>query len=268
MKTALTIAGSDSSGGAGIQADLKTFSALGVYGMSVITAVTAQNTQGVFGVEELSEKIITGQLDAVFQDIPVDSVKIGMLSNAEIIQIIARKLRVYQPHHVVLDPVMVSKSGYDLLRPEAKAALIEHLLPLATVLTPNLKEASVLVGHPVETLSDMKEAAKALAEKGPQAVLVKGGHLQGEAIDILYDGEKWRTFEGKRIATKNTHGTGCTLSSAIAAFLAKGHSLEEAIQRAKQYIQGAIAHALELGHGAGPTHHFHEWYTATGSKQG
>ncbi|GGE52921.1 hydroxymethylpyrimidine/phosphomethylpyrimidine kinase [Pullulanibacillus camelliae] len=267
MKTALTIAGSDSSGGAGIQADLKTFSALGVYGMSVLTAVTAQNTQEVSDVEELSPKIIAGQIDAIFQDIDVDSIKIGMLSNEQAIRVIAERLNVYRPYPVVLDPVMVSKSGYDLLRPAAKNALLTELLPMATLITPNLKETEALLGYPVTTLREMEEAAKALVHLGPRAALVKGGHLEGEAVDVLFDGTDLHHFSGERVQTKNTHGTGCTLSSAIAAFMAKGRPLAEAVTEAKCYIQRAIAEGLSIGHGHGPTHHFHEWYTKEGIKK-
>ncbi|GGL48248.1 bifunctional hydroxymethylpyrimidine kinase/phosphomethylpyrimidine kinase [Sporolactobacillus putidus] len=260
MKTALTIAGSDSSGGAGIQADLKTFSALGVYGMSAIVSVTAQNTQGVDDVEDLSPKIIGGQINAIFRDIPVGAVKIGMVSNSAAIRTIAEKLKEFRPKYVVLDPVMVSKSGFDLLKPEARETLIRELLPLATVVTPNLFETERLVGRKVETLEAMRQAAKEIFDMGPESVLVKGGHLEEGPIDIFYDGTQFHQFAGKRIDTNNTHGTGCTLSSAIAAYLAKGLSLADAIQEAKTYIQGAIEHSLPLGHGHGPTHHFYRWF--------
>lgn len=260
METALTIAGSDSSGGAGIQADLKTFSALGVYGMSAIVSVTAQNTQGVADVEDLSPKIIGEQIEAVFNDIPVGAVKIGMVSNSRAIKMIADKLRKFQPLFIVLDPVMVSKSGFDLLKPEARQALIQELLPLATVTTPNLSEAERLTGLEVRNLEEMKAAAKVIFSMGPRSVLVKGGHLADGPIDIFYDGREFRRYEGRKIETKNTHGTGCTLSSAIAAYLAKGLLLEDAIREAKNYIQGAIEHSLALGHGHGPTHHFYRWF--------
>ncbi|MFD2618458.1 bifunctional hydroxymethylpyrimidine kinase/phosphomethylpyrimidine kinase [Terrilactibacillus laevilacticus] len=261
MKTALTIAGSDSSGGAGIQADLKTFSAHGVYGMSVIVSITAQNTQKVVEVEDLSPKIIGAQLDAVFSDIKVDAVKIGMVSNPGAIGVIAEKLIQYKPKFVVLDPVMVSKSGYDLLKPEARNSLIEKLLPLATVVTPNLFEAERLINkREITTIEGMKEAAKQIYALGPQAVLIKGGHLEGDAIDVFYDGKQFETFEEERIETKNTHGTGCTLSSAIASHLAKGETLQEAIEGAKKYIQGAIRHSLAIGRGSGPTNHFFQWF--------
>lgn len=262
MKTALTIAGSDSGGGAGIQADLKTFSALGVFGMSAIVSVTAQNTQGVTAVEDLSPEIIAGQIDAVFQDFPVDAVKIGMVSNSEAIRTIAARLNEYKPEFIVLDPVMVSKSGFDLLKPEARATLIQELVPLATVVTPNLFETERLIGRTVDSIEKMKAAAQEIYRMGPKNVLVKGGHLEAGPIDVFYDGSKIRQFIGRRIETKNTHGTGCTLSSAIAAFLAKGSAIEQAVQEAKAYIQGAIEHSLPLGHGHGPTHHFYRWYGA------
>ncbi|WP_010631123.1 bifunctional hydroxymethylpyrimidine kinase/phosphomethylpyrimidine kinase [Sporolactobacillus vineae] len=260
MQTALTIAGSDSGGGAGIQADLKTFSALGVFGMSAVVSVTAQNTVSVRDIEDLSPRIIGEQIDAVFQDLPVGAVKIGMVSNQAAIQVIAEKLKRYQPEYIVLDPVMVSKSGFDLLKPEAQNALIEQLLPLATVVTPNLFEAAKLVGRDVSSLDDMHEAAQEIYHMGPQRVLVKGGHLPDGPTDIFYDGRIFHEFTGHHVATKNTHGTGCTLSSAIAAYLSRGEELSEAIQKAKTYIQGAIEHSLPIGHGCGPTHHFYRWY--------
>ncbi|MBM7645960.1 hydroxymethylpyrimidine/phosphomethylpyrimidine kinase [Scopulibacillus daqui] len=263
MKTALTIAGSDSSGGAGIQADLKTFSAHGVYGMSVIAAVTAQNTQGVLDVEDISPDMIGKQIDAIFTDIPVHAVKIGMVSDEASIKVIAEKLQTYQPEHIVLDPVMVSKSGYDLLKAEAKQALIEALLPLATVITPNLKEAGVLIDQSISDLEEMEQAAKQIYHMGPETVLVKGGHLEGEPADILFDGKTWRHFKGKRIHKNNTHGTGCTLSSAIAGNLANGHSLEDAILKAKSYIEGTIEHGLAIGKGVGPTNHLYQWFPET-----
>ncbi|MFC7393891.1 bifunctional hydroxymethylpyrimidine kinase/phosphomethylpyrimidine kinase [Scopulibacillus cellulosilyticus] len=263
MKTVLTIAGSDSSGGAGIQADLKTFSAHGVYGMSVIAAVTAQNTQGVLAVEDISPDMIGKQIDAIFTDIPVHAVKIGMVSDNASIKIIADKLKIYQPEYIVLDPVMVSKSGYDLLKPEAKQALIEELLPLATVITPNLKEAGVLIDQSITDLQEMEQAAEKIYNFGPKAVLIKGGHLEGEPVDVLYDGNSWKHFNGKRINKNNTHGTGCTLSSAIAGNLANGHTLEEAVLKAKTYIEGAIDHGLAIGKGVGPTNHLYQWFPET-----
>lgn len=260
MKKALTIAGSDSCGGAGIQADLKTFSALGVYGMSVLTAITAQNTQGVMGVEEISPQMVGMQIDAVFQDIEVDAVKIGMVSNREIIEIIGDKLKAYDVRKAVVDTVMVSKSGCHLLRPEAKEALIKQLIPRAFLVTPNLYEAEVLTGKKIRTIGDMEEAAKIIYVMGPVHVLVKGGHLEGKATDVLYDGKTFTYFEEERIHTPNTHGTGCTFASAIAAHLALGYDLREAVGKSKTYITMAIAHALNIGKGVGPTHHFYQFY--------
>ncbi len=264
MKNVLTIAGSDSCGGAGIQADLKTFSAQGTYGMSVITAVTVQNTQGVFGCQDIDPEIIKGQIDAIFTDIEVSAVKIGMVSRIETINAIVEKLEQYQPRNIVLDPVMISKSGFDLMQPEAKDTLIHRLLPLAYLITPNLPEAEVITGRKIETLAEMEEAAKAIYAMGPKNVLIKGGHLEGEATDLLYDGKQLLTLQSERIHTKNTHGTGCTLSSCIAANLAKGKSVEEAVRIAKDYITVAIAHALDIGKGVGPTNHFYELYNKAG----
>lgn len=264
MKNVLTIAGSDSCGGAGIQADLKTFSAHGVYGMSVITAVTCQNTMGVFDVQDIRPDIIKKQIDAIFTDIPVNALKIGMVSQIETIYAIADKLEEYQPEKIVLDPVMVSKSGYDLLVPEAKEALIKRLIPLASIVTPNLPEAEAITGMKIENLEQMKEAAKKIVEMGAKNVLIKGGHLAEDATDLFYDGEKMLPLEMARIHTKNTHGTGCTLSSAIASNLAKGMTPEEAVKEAKKYITIAIEHALELGKGVGPTHHFYTLYQKAG----
>ncbi len=264
MKNVLTIAGSDSCGGAGIQADLKTFSAQGTYGMSVITAVTVQNTQGVFGCQDIDPEIIKGQIDAIFTDIEVSAVKIGMVSRIETIHAIAEKLEQYQPRNIVLDPVMISKSGFDLMQPEAKDTLIRRLLPLAYLITPNLPEAEVITGRKIETLAEMEEAAKEIYAMGPKNVLIKGGHLEGEATDLLYDGKQLLTLQSERIHTKNTHGTGCTLSSCIAANLARGKSVEEAVRIAKDYITIAIAHALDIGKGVGPTNHFYELYNKAG----
>jgi len=260
MKNLLTIAGSDSCGGAGIQADLKTFSAHKAFGMSVITAVTAQNTQGVLAVQDISPEIIQKQIEAIFEDISVDAVKIGMVSKTETIKIIAETLSKYPVQNLVVDPVMISKSGFDLLKPEAKEALIKYLLPMATVVTPNLPEAEVITGMKVNSLEEMKEAAEKIYEMGPQYVLVKGGHLEGEAVDILYDGADFMYYNSPRINTKNTHGTGCTLSSAIASNLGKGFPIAEAIENAKRYITSAIEKSFSIGKGVGPVHHFHEWY--------
>nr|7R8Y_A Chain A, Phosphomethylpyrimidine Kinase [synthetic construct]7R8Y_B Chain B, Phosphomethylpyrimidine Kinase [synthetic construct] len=261
MPVALTIAGSDSGGGAGIQADLKTFSALGVYGMSVITAVTAQNTLGVQGVHDIPPELVAAQIDAVFEDLRVDAVKTGMLSNAEIVEAVAEALRRYGVRPLVVDPVMVAKSGDPLLAPDAVEALKERLFPLATIITPNLPEAEVLLGRPIRTEEEMEEAARRLLALGPKAVLLKGGHLEGEeAVDLLADGEGIHRFSAPRVQTRNTHGTGCTLSAAIAAHLARGHDLPEAVREAKAYLTGAIKAAPSIGHGHGPVNHFHAWW--------
>ncbi|MCP4717926.1 MAG: bifunctional hydroxymethylpyrimidine kinase/phosphomethylpyrimidine kinase [Desulfobacteraceae bacterium] len=264
MKThfrALTIAGSDSGGGAGIQADLKTFSALGCFGMSAITALTAQNTRVVTGILPTSPGFIGQQIDAVMDDIGVDAVKIGMLHSPEVIEIVAQKLRDWKCPNIVVDPVMISKSGDKLLREDAVQALKERLLPLATLITPNLPEASVLLGRPVENRDDMARAARDLAGFSAN-VLVKGGHLTNEdSSDLLYQ-KKNKTmteFFGKRINTPNSHGTGCTLSSAIAANLAKGIELKIAVKNAKDYIMGALCAGADYqtGKGHGPVHHFY-----------
>ena len=264
MKKVLTIAGSDSSGGAGIQADLKTFSAHGVFGMSVITAVTAQNTQGVFAVQDISKDIIAKQIEVIFEDIDVDAVKIGMVSQIDTINTIAEELIKYNAKNIVLDPVMISKSGFDLLRPEAKDALIKNLLPIATIITPNIHEARAITGMEIKNINDMERAAKAIFEMGPKNVLVKGGHLEEDATDVLFDGYKINHFKSHRINTKNTHGTGCTLSSAIASNLALGYSIFEAVKKAKEYITVAIEHSLSIGKGVGPTNHFYTLYKKAG----
>lgn len=264
MKKVLTIAGSDSCGGAGIQADLKTFSAHQVYGMSVITAVTAQNTQGVLAVEDISPEVVREQIDAIFQDIAVDAVKIGMVSKIPIIITIAERLRYYQPKNIVLDPVMISKSGFDLLRPDAKKILIEKLLPLATIVTPNIPEAEQITEISIQNLSDMEKAARLIYDRGAKNVLIKGGHLKTDATDLLFDGQQIQLLKTERILTKNTHGTGCTLSSALAANLAKGDDIKRSVQLAKEYITIAIQHAFQLGHGIGPTHHFYSLYQKAG----
>jgi hydroxymethylpyrimidine/phosphomethylpyrimidine kinase len=264
MKHCLTIAGSDSCGGAGIQADLKAFSANGVYGMSVITAITAQNTQGVFDVQDVNPSVIAHQIEAIFNDIRVDAVKIGMVSRVETIETIAATLKKYPLPPLVVDPVMISKSGYDLLRPEAKKALIELLIPMATLITPNLPEAEVIVGYTIDSIDLMKQAAVDLHRLGCTYVLVKGGHLEDDATDVLFDGTDFYLLHSKRLETINTHGTGCTLSSAIAANLAKGQTLKEAVEAAKRYITEAIAHGFKLGQGVGPVHHFYELYQKAG----
>ena len=255
MKTALTIAGSDSSGGAGIQADIKTMTANGVYAMSAITALTAQNTTGVQGIFEVSPDFLAQQLDSIFTDIRPDAVKIGMVSSTGLIEVIARKLREYRAENIVVDPVMVATSGAKLISDDAIAVLKEHLLPLATVLTPNIPETEVLSGMAVRTPDDMVAAAKAISEQYRCAVLCKGGHQLNDANDLLWrDGtSKW--FNGKRIDNPNTHGTGCTLSSAIASNLAKGYDLDTSVQKAKAYISGALGAMLDLGRGSGPMNH-------------
>ena len=262
MYKALTIAGSDSGGGAGIQADLKTFSALGVYGASVITALTAQNTRGVVAISEVPPAFVAAQIDAVLGDIGADAVKIGMLSSSEIIAAVADRLRAHGVAKLVLDPVMVAKSGHALLRPEAVAALKELLLPLAFLVTPNLPEAEVLVGHRVATEGEIREAAREIRALGARNVLVKGGHRSEteDALDVLYDGECYRELRTPRIETPHTHGTGCTYSSAIAAGLAKGLEIGEAVGQAKAYLQGAIEAAEPIGEGRSPVHHFYRWW--------
>lgn len=265
MKNALTIAGSDSCGGAGIQADLKSFSANGVYGMSVITAITAQNTQGVFGIEDISPEIIKKQINVIFDDIHVNAIKIGMVSKIESIKAIGESLRkIKELPPIVLDPVMVSKSGFNLLSKDAKDTLIKELFPLALIITPNLPEAEEILQRKIETLEDMRESAKKLIKLGPKYVLIKGGHLEKDAMDILYDGENFIELTGERINTIHTHGTGCTLSSAIAANLAKGDSVEIAVKKAKDYITIAIKNSFKLGKGVGPTNHFYKLYKDAG----
>lgn len=255
MRTALTIAGSDSSGGAGIQADIKTMTANGVYAMSAVTALTAQNTTGVADIMEVTPEFLKRQLDCVFTDIRPDAVKIGMVSSSELILAIAEKLKEYKAENIVVDPVMVATSGAKLIDDGAVEALKEELLPLAAVLTPNIPEAQVLADMEITTEEEMKRAAGIIHKKYGCAVLLKGGHQLNDANDLLYAGGNSRWFYGKRIDNPNTHGTGCTLSSAIASNLAKGFSMEEAVERAKQYISGALAAMLDLGKGSGPMDH-------------
>ena len=255
MKTALTIAGSDSSGGAGIQADIKTMICNGVYAMSAVTALTAQNTTGVTGIMEVTPEFLGEQLDNIFRDIRPDAVKIGMVSSAALIKMIAEKLKEYHADNIVVDPVMVATSGAKLIEDDAVSALKEYLLPMAAVLTPNIPETEVLSGTPVKTEKDMITAAKTISETYHCAVLCKGGHQLNDANDLLYRDGSCQWFYGKRIDNPNTHGTGCTLSSAIASNLAKGFSLDESVERAKQYISGALAAMLDLGKGSGPMHH-------------
>ncbi|MEG1048981.1 MAG: bifunctional hydroxymethylpyrimidine kinase/phosphomethylpyrimidine kinase [Oscillospiraceae bacterium] len=260
MKTALSIAGSDCSGGAGIQADIKTMSALGVYAMSVVVSVVAENTSRVISIEDVSQKVIGEQIDAVFEDMPVDSVKVGMLSTPECMVAVAEKLKEYAPKYIVIDPVMYAKNGCPLMQEQSISTLIKEIIPLATVLTPNIPEAEKIANMEIKTTEDMRVAAKKIVELGAKAVLVKGGHYVGDAQDILYDGTDYYCFSGRRIDTKNTHGTGCTLSSAIASYLALGETLEGAVEKAKEYVTVAIEHALELGKGCGPTNHFYSLY--------
>ena len=258
MKTALTIAGSDSSGGAGIQADIKTMTANGVFAMSAVTALTAQNTTGVTDIFETTPKFLSEQLDAVFTDIYPDAVKIGMVSSAELIATISERLRFYTAKHIVVDPVMVATSGAKLLRDDAVAALTAELLPLAEVLTPNIPEAEILADMTITDAAGMEAAARVISEKYGCAVLCKGGHQINDADDLLWQGGTGKWFRGKRIHNPNTHGTGCTLSSAIASNLAKGYDLDTSVERAKAYISGALAAMLDLGKGSGPMDHMFE----------
>lgn len=262
---AVTIAGSDSSGGAGIQADLKTFSALGVYGASVIAALTAQNTHGVRGIHDVPPDFVTAQMDAVFSDLAVTAVKIGMLSQAGVIAAVAEGLTRHGQRQVVLDPVMVATSGDRLLAPDAIAALRQTLIPLARIITPNLPEAAALVDRPVaRNEDDIIAQGRLILALGTEAVLIKGGHGDGpDSVDLLLDRNGMHRFSAPRIATRNTHGTGCTLSSAIAAGLAKGLDLNTAVGEAKSYVTAALAAAdqLAIGSGHGPVHHFHRWWT-------
>ena len=259
----LTIAGSDSGGGAGIQADLKAFSALGCYGMSVITALTAQNTQGVTGIHPVPAEFVRQQMVAVLADIGVDAVKIGMLFSPELIKTIADTLAEFQVENIVLDPVMVATSGDKLLQDDAIAAIVEHLIPMADILTPNLPEASVLVAGELNSRESLEKAAEDLASSGCGNILIKGGHLSGQCSDdLLYMAAEKRFIElkGERVTTRNTHGTGCTLSSAIASFIAREYDIEAAIVQAKSYIQGAIKAGADyrIGEGHGPVHHFYQ----------
>jgi hydroxymethylpyrimidine/phosphomethylpyrimidine kinase len=262
---ALTVAGSDSSGGAGIQADLKTFAALGVYGMSAITALTAQNTIGVQSIAELDPDFVSAQIHSVVTDIGVDAVKTGMLSNAAIISRVARDLTELKIVKVVVDPVMVAKSGDRLLRQDAMDTLVHELLPLALVVTPNLSEAAALIGSGrIVNVEEMREAATRIKSLGPRYVVVKGGHLAGTPMDLLYDGKDFREYTNVRHDTPHTHGTGCTFASAIAAGIARGLPVPEAVAEAKRYITGAISQGLKLGKGHGPVHHFFRLYEAAG----
>lgn len=258
MKKVLTIAGSDCSGGAGIQADLKTIAAHGLYGMSVITALTAQNTMGVTGIDNISKEFIEQQMDAVFEDIVPDGIKIGMVSNTDAIYAIAKKLREYNGKNIVVDPVMIATSGSKLLDTNAQKAIIRELFPLAIVITPNISEAEVIAGIKIETEEDMEKAAKIISGYNVKNILIKGGHLKDSANDLLYSKGNSIWFKSKRIDNDNTHGTGCTLSSSIACNLAEGFTIQESIKNAKEYITGAIADKLDLGKGHGPLNHMYK----------
>ena len=255
---ALSIAGSDSGGGAGIQADLKTFMALGVYGMSVITSVTAQNTESVLGIHDIPHEFVELEVDAVLSDIGADAVKLGMLSNERIVSSTAKKLREYGIEKIVVDPVMISKTGASLLGKDAVGALVRDILPISYIVMPNLPEAEVITGQSVSSVDEMKEAARIIKSLGPEYVLMKGGHLDApsDALDILYDGREYYEYRAPRVNTRNTHGTGCTYSAAVCACLARGASAREAVREAKDYVTGAIKNSLELGRGHGPLNHF------------
>ena len=260
MFTAMTIAGSDSGGGAGIQADLKTFSALGVYGTSAITALTAQNTVGVSGIYDVAPAFVGAQIDAVLGDIGAGAVKTGMLSNAEIIAVVVDRLLAHKVRKLVVDPVMVAKAGDHLLRATAVDALRTQLLPIAMLVTPNIPEAQVIVGHSVVTDDDVRQAAMEIHALGAANVLMKGGHREGDALDLLYAGREFHAFSVPRIATKHTHGTGCTFSAAIAAGLAKGLEMLSAVGEAKAYVTAAIAAGEPIGQGISPVRHFYRWW--------
>lgn len=260
MHKALTIAGSDSGGGAGIQADLKTFSALGVFGTTALTALTAQNTQGVQAMFPVDPEFVGQQIDSIMSDMGADSAKTGMLFSAEIIQVVAERVRRHNIRNLVVDPVMVAKSGDRLLREDAITALKEMLIPLALVITPNLGEASMLTDFPVKDEASMQESAKAIHALGARWVVVKGGHLQDRADDLLYDGREFIWFPGEHIGTPHTHGTGCTFSSAITAYLAKGYPVPEAVRLAKEYLTQALRQAKAVGAGHSPVHHFYPYY--------
>ena len=255
MKTALSIAGSDSSGGAGIQADIKTMTMNGVFAMTAITALTAQNTTGVRAIQESTPAFLKEQIDAVFEDIFPDAVKIGMVASSALIRVIADRLRFYGAGNIVVDPVMVATSGSSLMKTDAVQTLCQQLLPLAALVTPNIPEAQILAEQEIRDENDMLTAAKVIGERYGCAVLLKGGHSVSDANDLLYAEGTYRWFYGKRIDNPNTHGTGCTLSSAIAANLAKGYGLEDSVEKAKSYISGALAAMLNLGHGSGPMNH-------------
>jgi hydroxymethylpyrimidine/phosphomethylpyrimidine kinase len=260
IRKALTIAGSDSGAGAGIQADLKTFAALGVYGTCALTAVTAQNTLGVAKIAALAPAMVAAQIDAVITDIGAHALKTGMLANAAIIEVVAQRIQEHRLRNLVLDPVMVATSGDLLIKKNAVAALRLRLIPLATVVTPNIAEAEELTGMVLTKREDFAEAARQILAMGARSVIIKGGHRTGPAVDLYYDGRKFRSLNAPRIRTKNTHGTGCTFSAAIAAYLARGEQIESAVVRAKKYITSAIAQAFPVGSGHGPVNHFHLFF--------
>jgi hydroxymethylpyrimidine/phosphomethylpyrimidine kinase len=262
IRKALTIAGSDSGAGAGIQADLKTFAAHGVYGTSAITAITAQNTIGVTAVLAVDPKLVGAQIDAIIADIGAHAVKTGMLANTVIIDMVANKIRQHRLKNIVVDPVMVATSGDLLIEKSAVAALRSNLIPLARVVTPNIPEAEVLTGMKLRNAEEIKEAAKRIVKMGAKTVLIKGGHLKGSAMDLFYDGKKFTALNAPRIVTKNTHGTGCTLSAAIAANLAKGQNIVAAVTHAKRYITDALRHSYRIGSGHSPVHHFYRYWKA------
>lgn len=261
MHKSLTIAGSDSSGGAGIQADLKTMTVLGVYGMSAITALTAQNTTGVQSIFEVTPKFLEDELDSIFTDIFPDSVKIGMVSNADLIRVISKKLREYNAKNIVVDPVMVSTSGSKLIEDGAKDTLLSELFKVADIITPNIPEAEALTGQSIKSKDDMVEAAKKIGEFFEGYILLKGGHSTDDADDLLYKNSEKIWIKGERIENPNTHGTGCTLSSAIASYLAMGHDVPESVHLAKEFITGAISAKLDLGKGRGPLNHMWKIYS-------
>lgn len=260
MKKVLSIAGSDCSGGAGIQADLKTFSAHGVFGMSVIVSVVAENTSRVIDIQDVTPDMIQKQIDSVFEDIDVDAVKVGMLSTPSCMKAVTEKFCQYKPKNIIIDPVMYAKNGCPLMNPNAVDTLIKIVIPWADVLTPNIPEAEKISGMNILSIRDMEAAAKRIYEMGCKNVVVKGGHAVENAVDVLYDGKQFYHYQTHRIDTKNTHGTGCTFSSAIASNLALGLSISQAVELAKQYVTTAIEHSLAIGRGNGPTHHFYDMY--------
>ena len=260
MRHVLSIAGSDTSGGAGIQADLKTMSACGVFGMSVITALTAQNTQGVQALHQVDADFVGAQIDAVFSDIRVDAVKIGMLGTLAVMKVIGERLRWYRPKWIVVDPVLQAKNGYPLMEDTAKDIFLSEIVPLADLITPNLPETAALAGFVPKTMAELESAGKKILSLGAKAVLIKGGHRKTDADDVLVTNQGVHVFKGERLTSQHNHGTGCSLSSAITAYLARGLTILEAIERAKNYVRVGIEHGLNIGHGIGPIHHFYNLY--------